>query len=102
MGEKRLTRQEFQMAVDSLNLNTKTIQIAWAVLVDGRKQSDLAAEHLLSKGAISQTVTKVWEARALPPGFERVTEILPRHQAFIVRKWGKAFNTKTEKTESKV
>ena len=32
--------------------------------------------------------------RSLPPGFERVAEVLPEHQAFIVRKWGEATRKK--------
>ncbi len=32
--------------------------------------------------------------QSLPPGYERVTAVLPEHQAFIVRKWGEAARKK--------
>ena len=32
--------------------------------------------------------------QSLPEGFERVTAVLPEHQAFIVRKWGEAARKK--------
>lgn len=31
---------------------------------------------------------------SLPPGFERVSVVLPEHQAFIVKKWGEATRKK--------
>ena len=37
----------------------------------------------------AQAVNRVWAAAEghLPEGFERVTAVLPEHQAFIVKKW---------------
>jgi len=32
--------------------------------------------------------------QSLPAGFERVTAVLPEHQAFIVKKWGEAARKK--------
>jgi len=87
--KKRLTEVQFKTAVASLNIGAQTLEIARGVLVDGRPQTDFAEAFGLSKGAISQAVTRVWEAAQaqLPQGFERVTAILPAHQAFIVKRW---------------
>lgn len=35
--------------------------------------------------------------QSLPEGFERVTAVLPEHQAFIVKKWGEAARSKLKK-----
>ena len=32
--------------------------------------------------------------RSFPPGFDRVSAVLPEHQAFIVKKWGEATRRK--------
>ncbi|MNH48218.1 TrfB transcriptional repressor protein [compost metagenome] len=44
----------------------------------------------MSKGAVSQAVHRVWSVfmrQNIPAGFERVSAVLPEHQAFIVKKW---------------
>jgi len=68
-------------------MGQKNIDIARAVLVAGRKQSELATEYGLTKGAVSQTVTKIWKASQLPPGCERVSVVLSEYQAFQVKQW---------------
>jgi hypothetical protein len=87
--KKRLTESQFQAAITDLAVGQQTIDIAHSVLVDGRPQAEFVASLGLSKGAVSQAVNRVWSAarEQLPPGFERVTAILPEHQAFIVKKW---------------
>jgi hypothetical protein len=88
---KRLTLEQFALAVQGLDVSEKTRRIAESVLVHGRAQVDVAAELDLSKGAISQAVDRVWKAaqRQAPDGLERVTVTLPHHQARIVREWEK-------------
>lgn len=90
--KKQLTLEQFQAATKALEMSEKTKEIAKAVLVDGQAQTVVAANHGLTKGAISQTVSRVWaehEKVSLPGGFERVVAVLPEHQAFIVKKWAK-------------
>jgi hypothetical protein len=67
----------------------QTIDIAHGVLVEGRLQADFVALLRVSKGAVSQAVNRVWVAarEVLPDGMERVTAVLPEHQAFIVKRW---------------
>nr|EKX1927475.1 transcriptional regulator [Escherichia coli] len=92
--KKRLTEAEFQSALQDLKVSPQTIEIARAVLVNGEPQSKFVEALNLTKGAISQAVSRVWvahqEQAAIPTGFVRVTAILPEHQAFIVKKWSKA------------
>lgn len=71
-------------------MGQKNLDIARAVLVEGRKQSELATQYGLTKGAVSQAVTKIWEASQLPPGYERVSVVLSEYQAFQVRQWAAA------------
>jgi hypothetical protein len=88
---KRLTPEQFELAVRDLNVGEKTIYIAEAVLVQGRPQTELRDELKLSKGAVSQAVDRVWQAaqHLLPQGLLRITATLPPHQVRIVRQWEK-------------
>jgi len=88
--KKQLSESQFHTAVQKLDISQQTRRIAYGVLVEGRPQKDFAAACGLSRGAISQAVNRVWKAhtvRALPPGYSRVSVILPEHKAFVVRKW---------------
>lgn len=87
--KKRLTEAKFQAAIKGLEIGQQTIDIARGVLVEGRPQAEYVTALGLTKGAVSQAVNRVWkEAKELlPEGFERVTAVLPEHQAFIVKRW---------------
>ena len=86
--KKRLTEAQFQAAIKGLEIGQQTIDIARGVLVDGRPQAEFVASLGLTKGAVSQAVSRVWAVagEVLPQGFERVTAVLPEHQAFIVKR----------------
>lgn len=86
---KQLTESQFHAAIEGLEVGERTRQIAYGVLVQGRPQSEFVESLGLTKGAVSQAVRRVvssHEARP-PKGFERVTVVLPEHQAYIVRRW---------------
>jgi len=88
--KKQLTEEQFQEAVKDLEVGQQTIEIAHGVLVEGRQQSSFVKSLDLTRGAVSQAVHRVWaahEAKSLPEGYERVSAVLPEHQAFIVKKW---------------
>ena len=88
--KKRLSEEQFQACIAGLGVGSQTIQIAHAVLVEGRKQAEFVVALGLSKGAVSQAVQRVWaafEATNLPPGYERVSAALPGHRAFMVKRW---------------
>ena len=90
--KKRLTASQFQEIIKSLDIGGQTVDIARGVLVDGRPQSVFVTSLGLTRGAVSQAVNRVWSAyleKNLPPGYERVSAILPSHQAYIVKKWAK-------------
>lgn len=90
--KKRLTEAQFQQAVRGLDVGPQTIEIARGVLVEAKSQASFASALGLSKGAISQAVSRVWavaEKQGLPAGYERVSVVLPEHQAYIVRQWEK-------------
>jgi hypothetical protein len=91
--KKRLTEVQFLKAIKGLEIGKQTREIARGVLVEGKKQSEYVTALGVTKGAVWQAVERVWEAhltKALPEGFERVTAVLPEHQAFIVKKWAEA------------
>lgn len=89
--KKRLTEDQFQKCIEGLNVGEQTIEIAHGVLVLGQSQTTFVASFGITKGAVSQAVSRVWAAFAskngIPQGFERVSAVLPEHQAFIVKKW---------------
>lgn len=96
--KKRLTEAQFLIAIKDLKIGQRTIDIARGVLVEGRSQAEFVTSLGLSKGAVSQAVSRVWKAtkRNLPEGFERVAAVLPEHQAFIVKKWAENAKKKQE------
>lgn len=86
----RLTETQFRIATKDAKFSKQTLEIAHAVLVEGRSQSEFVKKFQLTKGAVSQAVKRVFSrVDTLPSGFEKVTAVLPEHQAFIVKKWAR-------------
>ena len=88
--KKRLTEVQFQKCIEGLEVGPQTVAITHGVLVEGLSQKSFVLSLKLSKGAVSQAVHRVWaafESTNLPSGYERVSVVLPDHQAYIVRKW---------------
>ena len=99
--KKRLSEAQFQACIKGLEVGQQTIEMARGVLVEGKPQRDFVKGLDLSPGAVSQAISRVWsahEAKSLPLGYERVSAVLPEHQAFIVKKWAV---DATRKRESK-
>lgn len=97
--KKQLTEAQFQEAVKGLEVGQQTHLIAHGVLVEGKPQRDFVKALCLSPGAVSQAVNRIWSAhelKSLPHGYERVSAVLPQHQAFIVKKWAECATRKLE------
>jgi len=97
--KKRLTEAQFHQSIKGLDAGVKTLEIARGVLVDGKPQTDFVQSMRLTKGAISQAVNRVWtayEEKNLPSGYERVSAVLSKHKAFIVKKWNEETTIKLE------
>lgn len=96
--KKRLSEVQFQEAIKNLEVGLQTIEIARGVLVEGKTQASFVKALGLTNGAVSQAVNRVWMAAPgnLPEGFERVTAVLPKHQAFLVKKWVEEAKRKKE------
>ncbi|MCC3262188.1 transcriptional regulator KorA, partial [Paenibacillus polymyxa] len=60
--KKRLTEAQFQTAIKGLEIGQQTLDIARGVLVDGRPQAEFVTSLGLTKGAVSQAVSRVWAA----------------------------------------
>lgn len=90
---KRMTRAQFIQATSGLTMGESTLEIAKGVLVDGKSQSDYARAKQITRGAVSQIVSRVWKIHLksinIPDKFVEVTAVLPEHQAFIVKQWEK-------------
>jgi hypothetical protein len=98
--KKQLTETQFQDAIKGLEVGQQTIEIARGVLVQGLQQSSFVKSLGLTRGAVSQAVQRVWiafESKSLPKGYERVSAVLPEHQAFIVKKWAQEAATATKR-----
>ena len=91
---KRMTRDQFIQATRSLTMGESTLEIAEGVLVEGKSQSDFVRAKQITRGAVSQIVSRVWKIHLkeinIPDKFVEVTAVLPEHQAFIVKQWEKA------------
>lgn len=87
-ANKHLTREQFDRAVAGITIAERPAAMARAVLVDGISQSNCARAMNVSRNAVSLAVNRVRQAHeAVPAGFERVTAILPIHQASVVKSW---------------
>jgi ParB family transcriptional regulator, chromosome partitioning protein len=64
--KKRLTEVQFKKIIGNLKIGHQTIDIAKGVLVDGKPQSQFATELGISKGAVSQAVSRVFSALNKP------------------------------------
>lgn len=64
--KKRLTEVQFNKIIGELKIGQQTIDIARGVLVDGKSQSQFAAELGISKGAVSQAVNRVFSTLNKP------------------------------------
>lgn len=95
--DKRLSAEAFATAIDAITISERPIAMARAVLVDGQSQSDCARAMGVSRNAVCLAVNRTWEAhRAIPAGFERVTAVLPKHQASVVKGWNERAPLKSE------
>ena len=94
--KKRLTEAQFQAAIKGLDVGPQTRRVAHGVLVEGKTQAEFATLLGITKGAVWQAVKRVWDAAQTPEGYQRVTAVLPEHQAFIVRKWAEEARKKRE------
>jgi hypothetical protein len=90
---KRMTKDQFIQATSRLTMGESALEIAQGVLVDGKSQADYARAKHITRGAVSQTVNRIWKIHlktlSIPDKFVEVTAILPEHQAFIVKQWEK-------------
>ena len=90
--KKRLSEKQFQRVIKNLEVGKQTIKIAYGVLVNGQSQVSFVKSLELTKGAVSQAVNRIWEAHLEYdgfPGYEKVSVLLPKQRAFIVKKWAK-------------
>lgn len=96
--KKRLARDVFSRVTRGLNVGKQTLDIAYGVLVDGKPQKYFVDSLGISRGAVSQAVNRVWDAykQEVPDGFVRVEVVLPKRQAFIVKRWADEAKRKQE------
>lgn len=92
---KRLTPQEFEALRPHLDrLGERNVLAAYAIMVEGRKQIQVAAEMGVSRGFVSSVVCRIWEAHMehgiRPQGWVNLNVVLPPEMAevviFMVRK----------------
>jgi hypothetical protein len=89
-GKKRLTAQEFETIQPYLSrLKERNIQAIYQILVEGRKQTEVANELKVTTKAVSQMVSKAWqfhiEHGERPEGWTSVSVTLPTDMAEIVK-----------------
>lgn len=92
MRQRRsLSKRAFEQAVKRTNLSDRAVQMAHAVLVGGATYVKAAEEFGVTAPAVAHHVRAVWKAHTdasdLPPGFRRITVVLPEDKAAIVLSW---------------
>ncbi|MCK9709848.1 TrfB-related DNA-binding protein [Pseudomonas syringae] len=101
--KRTMTAAQFEQATKNLDMSERSKEIAFGVLVEGRTQAEFAQKLNVTPGAISQIIARVWkpfeQQMSVPIGFQRVSVILPEHQAFIVKKWSRAARERMGKSE---
>lgn len=88
MTAKRLTEEQFREIEKNATVQAMGEQnrlIAFRCLVLGEPQVSLAKEFNLTRGAVSQTVNRVWGA--CPPGYQLVTALVSDEQALQIQQW---------------
>ncbi len=99
---KKLTKRDFERITRHLNMSEPVLDRALAVLVDGQRQTDVAAQSGVGIGTVSAAVNKVWraylESFTMPADCEEVTALLTSDQAAVVRAWHRE-NTERRKPQ---
>ncbi|MGL4888036.1 MAG: TrfB-related DNA-binding protein [Aeromonas veronii] len=74
--KKSMTDEQFYQAAQRTTLRPHTIAMARDVVVRGMTQAQVAKNHSVSKGAVSQVVKRIWDAHT-PPGFTFIAVSVP-------------------------
>jgi hypothetical protein len=82
-----LTEDEFAAASRVLAMRKRPLAMAYEVLVNGKRQVDVAREYQVSRNAVSLAVKNLKSAHHVPEGFERVTVVIPKSKIPIVQQW---------------
>jgi hypothetical protein len=88
---KQLSPEEFEHAARTLrrSMSATNLAIARAVLVDGARQVDIAAESGQTAQAINNIIRRLWKVHVenmVPPeGWERIVVCLPKELALAVK-----------------
>lgn len=88
MSNRSMSEEQFRTIAQHQSLagvSKQRIEIAYKHLVLGIKQTVLAEEYGLTKGAVNQAVNRVWSVG--PPGYEVITALVTEQQADVIRKW---------------
>lgn len=79
---KTVSETEFGRGAAISRMEPCNIAVARAVLVEGRRQADIAREHGLTRQSVSATVAKmrkyIQAANPVPPGWLADTVVLPK------------------------
>lgn len=97
--KKKLTLNELELIFSKKSLSDQTKKIAISVLIDGKKQVDCANQFGISPAAVNGIISRIWQCHEqikIPNGYEKVTVILPKRKAFIVKQWANENNEKLD------
>ncbi|MCG7556054.1 MULTISPECIES: TrfB-related DNA-binding protein [Pseudoalteromonas] len=103
MSKLKISEADFLNYRSKSSLSEKTLDIAYSGLVLGVANKDIAEKFEVTKGAVTQAIARVKKDMGLtliPSGFERVTAILPEHQAYQVRLWEEKASNKIKEIQS--
>ncbi|HCA3195770.1 TPA: ArdK family transcriptional regulator [Klebsiella pneumoniae] len=99
-NDKRISEADWKRAEPAINHLAKvTLDIAYAVLVEGKKQTDVAEEYSRTKQAVNNAVNRVWDAleSVVENRLEHIDVWLPPEMAERVREMVRFYEAKKDK-----
>ena len=91
VSKKRLTAEQFDAVIKTLKMKKVRVDAARSAMVDGKNQSDVAADFKYSRQSIMNTINCVWNrwldfqsiesqlysSQNLPDGWSRIVVVAP-------------------------
>lgn len=104
MTQRRYSAAEFKRGVEISKMDPSTIELARQVLVDGRRQADVARDAGVVRQRVSALVKKMLSymdrADPVPAGWKRASVALPIEDWPRVREMEKAARAALARSES--
>ncbi len=88
--KRKMTNSEFANAIKHMRTpSDRTLKMAHADLVIGRKLEEIAKEYGVTKNLVCQASHRLWRGFLKSKGYEEISVVLDKFKVFTVKKWAK-------------